>query len=78
MYVQLAQRSPNVAVRVDTRVQLELPEPPAGFHWVRNGFIVWDWVDLHEGDWFWLDSISNINPAWSQPILPVAPLSASA
>lgn len=72
MFVEMALRSPNVAVRVSDPVQVTLPEPPVGHQWVRNGFAVWDWVDLAKGDWFWLDSISKINPAWSQPFLATA------
>lgn len=68
MLISLAQRSPNIAIRVPDRLQIELPEPPLGGYWVRNGFVVWDWVDLHENDWFWLDTISPINPAWSAHI----------
>ena len=54
-----------MAIRAPDKVQVKLPEPPVGAYWVRNGFVVWDWVELSEGDWFWLDSISPINPAWS-------------
>jgi hypothetical protein len=68
MLEQLARQSPNVAVRAHERIEITLPEPPVGALWVRNGFAVWDWVRLEEGDWFWLDTVSPINPAWSQPI----------
>ena len=61
---KMALESPNVAIRVPEQMQIKLPDPPAGALWVRNGFVVSDWIVLAEDDWFWLDTVSPINPAW--------------
>lgn len=65
MLVQLASRDPDIAFYATMDMDVELPEPPAGSHWVHNGFVVWDWVRVREGDWFCLDTRGLIKPEWS-------------